>query len=437
MDSSLVLLLIFGSLMFMLASGIPVAFAFMGINVVGIAVLWGGAEGLKLLAQSMWSSVSSFVFLPIPMFILLGEIMFRTGIAQKALFVLDKWIGRLPGRLALLSIATSTLLSTMTGSTISTTAMLGETLVPEMQKRGYDKTISIGSVMGAGGLAMLIPPSGLAVLWAAIAEVSIGRVLIGGAIPGVLIAVLYATYVITRSKLKPHTAPNYTPEPTSTSDKVKDTAIYVLPLAFIVFMVTGLIFLGIASPAESAATGVFAAIIMTIVYGKFSWAMLKDALFKTLRISTMIFIIISGTVAFGQVLAYTGATQELVSFFMALDFPPIVFIIIMMLILLVLGSFLSALPMIMITLPLFMPVIYAFGYDPVWFGILFLLNIEMGQSTPPFGYLLFVMKGAAPEGTSFGDIVKAGIPFLICDAIAMALIIAFPIIALWLPNLMK
>jgi len=165
--------------MIMLASGIPVAFAFMGINVVGIATLWGGGEGLRLLAQSMWTSVSSFVFLPIPMFILLGEIMFRTGIAQKALFVLDKWIGRLPGRLALLSIATSTLLSTMTGSTISTTAMLGETLVPEMQKRGYDKTISIGSVMGAGGLAMLIPPSGLAVLWAAIAEVSIGRVLIG------------------------------------------------------------------------------------------------------------------------------------------------------------------------------------------------------------------------------------------------------------------
>ena len=423
--------------MFMLSSGIPVAFAFMGINIVGIATLWGGGDGLRLLVQSMWSSVASFVFLPIPMFILLGEILFRTGIAQKAMDVIDKWLGRLPGRLALLSIITSAMLSTMTGSTISTTAMLGETLVPEMQKRGYDKTISIGSVMGSGGLAMLIPPSGLAVLWAAIAEVSIGRVLIGGAVPGVLIAILYATYVILRCKLKPHTAPNYTPEQTSKAKRMKDTALYVLPLAFIVFMVTGLIFLGIASPAESAATGVFAALIMTIIYRKFNWQMLKDALFTTLRISTMIFLIISGTVAFGQVLAYTGATSELVCFFLGLDFPPIVFIILMMLILLILGSFLSALPMIMITLPLFMPIVYAFGYDPVWFGILFLINIEMGQSTPPFGYLLFVMKGVAPEGTTLVDIIKAGIPFLICDAIAMGLIMAFPIIALWLPNLMR
>jgi len=436
LDWPIVLLIIFGSLIVMISSGIPVAFAFMALNIVGIAMFWGGGGGLELLVQSMWSSVTSFVFLPIPMFILLGEILFRTGIAQKALDVVDKWMGRLPGRLGLLAIMASTMLSTMTGSTISTTAMLGETLVPEMQKRGYHKTIAIGSVMGSGGLAMLIPPSGLAVLWAAIAEVSIGRVLIGGAVPGVIIAIFYSAYVILRCKLQPHMAPNYTPEPTAVSKKLKNTFLYVLPLGFIVFMVTGLIFLGIASPAESAATGVFAALIMSVIYRKLNWEMLQGALFTTLRISTMVFIIISGTVAFGQVLAYTGATADLVAWVLSMSLPPMVFIVVMMLLLIVLGMFLSALPMIMITLPLFMPVVYAFGFDPVWFGIMFLINIEMGQSTPPFGYLLFVMKGVAPEGTTLGDIIKAGIPFLICDALCMALIMAFPVIALWLPNMM-
>jgi len=420
----------------MLASGLPVAFAFMAVNIVGVYILWGGTTGLELLSQTMWYTVASFVFLPIPMFILLGELLFRSGMAMNAIDVIDKWLGRLRGRLALLAVAGSTMLSTMTGSTMATVAMLGETLVPEMEKRGYKRSLAMGSVMGAGGVAMLIPPSGLAVFWAAIAEAPIGQVLFGGALPGLIIATFYATYIIGRCYLQPSIAPAYTLTPTPMPKKLRDTAKYVLPLSFIIFMVTGLIFLGVATPSEAAAMGVLSGIILAFAYRRLTWNVITESLMGALRITTMVFIIITGTKAFGMVLALTGATQGLVSAIGGLALPPITFIIAMMLILLVLGMFMSALPMIMITLPIFLPIIEIYNFSVVWFGVLFLLNIEMGQTTPPFGYLLFIMKGVAPPGTTFGDVIKAGIPFLICDALVMALIIAFPNLALWLPSLM-
>ncbi len=439
-----VLFIIFGSLAILMASGIPVAFAFMTVNIVGVFILWEGATGLSLLANATWGFVASFVFLPIPMFILLGELLFQSGMAMNALDVIDKWLGRLRGRLALIAVAASALLSTMTGSSISTCAMLGETLVPEMEKRGYKRQIAIGSVMGAGGIAMLIPPSGLAVLWAAIAEAPVGQVLIGGAIPGFILAIFYATYIIGRCYLQPSMAPAYDVTPTPMRRKLGDTGKYVLPLGFIIFMVTGLIFFGWTTPEESAALGVLAGLILAIAYRRLNRKLLPESLMATLRLTTMVFIIISGSAGFGMILAYTGATREMVSAMAGLTLPPVTFVIVMMVVLLFLGMFMSAMPMMMITLPIFVPIINAYDFviingidfSLVWFGILFLLNIEMGMSTPPFGYLLFVMKGVAPPGTSMWDVVKAGIPFLICDALVMALIIAFPILAVWLPSIM-
>ncbi len=431
-----VLLIIFGGLAVMMASGIPVAFAFMTVNIVGVAILWGGGIGLSLLANATWGFVASFVFLPIPMFILLGELLFRSGMAMRALDSIDKWMGRLRGRLGLIAVAASALLSTMTGSSISTVAMLGETLVPEMEKRGYKKSIAIGSVMGAGGIAMLIPPSGLAVLWAAIAEAPVGQVLIAGTIPGIMIAVFYAIYIVGRCYLQPSVAPSYDVTPIPIRKKLGDTGKYILPLGFIVFMVTGIIFLGVATPSEAAAMGVLAGIILAAAYRRLSLKLLTGSLMATLKLTTMVFIIISGSAGFGMVLAYTGATREMVTAMAGLTLPPVTFVILMMVVLLFLGMFISAMPMMMITLPIFMPIVSELGFSSVWFGILFLLNIEMGMSTPPFGYLLFVMKGVSPKGTTFGDIIKAGIPFLLCDALAMGLIIAFPVIALWLPSIM-
>lgn len=436
MDWPFVLIIIFGSLIVLMAAGFPVAISFVIINIVGVVLLWHGETGLHALTLTMQQSVGSFLLLPIPMFIFLGEILFRSGMAMRAIDVVDKWLGRLPGRLGLLAVLIATLFSTMSGATSATAAMLGETLGPEMEKRGYKKPISIGSIMGSGGLAMLIPPSAAAVFWAAIAEVSIGRILIGGIIPGLVIALFYSIYIVGRCYLQPSVAPTYKIIPTPLSRKLIDTAKYVLPLTFIVFMVTGLIILGIASPSEAAVMGVVSSLILAAAYRKLNWTLLKQTLISTLSITVFIFIIISGAKAFGQVLATTGAGRDLVIWVTSLPLAPPLIIIGMLVVLLFMGMFMHGIAIIMITVPVYMPVVYALGYDPVWFGIMFLILDEMSQTTPPFGILLFVMKGVSTPDTTMGDIVKAGIPFLICDAACVAVVMAFPIVALWLPNLM-
>lgn len=420
----------------MMATGLPVAFCFLLINIIGAAIIWGGEKGLEQLSLSMWESVSTFSLLPIPMFVLMGELMFHTGMGFRMLDAIDKWLGRLPGRLALLSVGTATLFSVMSGSTTGTTAMLGSLLVPEMERRGYHRQISIGSVMGSGGLAMLIPPSALAILLASLAGISIAKLLIACIVPGLIIAFFYGIYIVGRCYLQPSIAPSYEVKPISLKEKALGTIKYALPLGLIIFLVLGLIFLGVATPSEAAAFGAFGTLIIGFLYRGLTLDVFKKALIGTMKITVMILIIITGAKAFSQLLAFTGATRSLVTFMLDLPLPPIHLIIVTQLTLLFMGTFMGAVPMMMITLPVFMPLVEALGFDPVWFGILFLINIEMGQTTPPFGLLLFVMKGVAPEGTTMGDIYKAGIPFLICDLATMGLIIAFPILALWLPRLM-
>jgi tripartite ATP-independent transporter DctM subunit len=436
MEWPFILLLILGGLLVIMATGLPVAFCFMFINIIGVTILWGGAKGLQQLSLSMWESVSTFSLLPIPMFVLMGELMFLTGMGYRMLDAINKWLGRLPGRLALLSVATASLFSVMSGSTTGTTAMLGSLLVPEMERRGYKKPISIGSVMGSGGLAMLIPPSALAILLASLAGISIAKLLIAGIVPGLIIAFFYCIYIVGRCYLQPSIAPAYDVKPISLREKVFVTVKYALPLGLVIFLVLGLIFLGIATPSEAAALGALGTLIIAFVYGGLTWKVFRKALTGTMKITVMILIIITGSKAFSQILAYTGATRSLVTFMLDLPLPPILLIMVTQLTLLFMGTFMSAVPMMMITLPIFMPLVEALGFNSIWFGLLFLINIEMGQTTPPFGLLLFVMKGVAPEGTTMGDIYKAGIPFLICDLATMGLIMAFPILALWLPNLM-
>jgi tripartite ATP-independent transporter DctM subunit len=326
--------------------------------------------------------------------------------------------------------------SAMSGSTMATTALLGNSLVPEMEKRGYKKSISIGSVMASGGLAMMIPPSTLAVTWATIAEVSVGKMLMAGLLPGLLMGFNYLVYIIARCNLQPSIAPAYDVPATPLKEKFIDFSKYVLPLSLIVIAVTGLIFMGIATPSESAAMGALSCFVLAAAYRKLSWLLMKKAVTETLLITAMILLILSAAKAFGELLSYTGATREIVKVVLAMPLSPMMLIAGMMIVLLIMGMFMNALPMMMITLPMFMPVVKALGFDPVWFGLLFLITIEMGQTTPPFGLLLFVMKGVVSKDTTMGEIIRSGLPFLVCDAIAMIVVMIFPIIALWLPKMM-
>ena len=430
------LLLILGSLIFMMATGMPVAFSFLLINVVGVFLFWGGEIGLRQLILSIFESVTSFTLLPIPLFILMGEVMFLSEMAPRMIDTLDKWLGRLPGRLGLLAVGGGTLFATMSGASMASCAMLGSVLTPEMEKRGYKKPMSLGPILGSGGLAIMIPPSALGVLLGVIGEISIGKILIAIIVPGILMAVLYAIYVIGRCYLQPSIAPTYEVTPTPLSEKLIATVRYILPLGFIVFLVTGVIFLGIATPSEAAATGALGCFILADAYGRLNWGVVKKSVVGTLRITVMTLIILVGAKAFAQILAYTQASRGLVEFTVGLPLAPIFVIIVMQIVVLILGMFMSAVAIMMITLPMFMPVVLSLGFDPVWFAVIFLLNIEMATTTPPFGMSLFVMKGVAPPDTTMGDIYRAGLPFLGCDVIVMALLIAFPVLTMWLLGLM-
>jgi tripartite ATP-independent transporter DctM subunit len=306
-----------------------------------------------------------------------------------------------------------------------------------MERRGYKKPMSLGPILGSGGLAIMIPPSALAVLFGAIGEMSIAKLLIAIILPGILMAFLYASYIVIRCWLQPEIAPPYDVEPCSAKDKLVAIAKYVLPLGLVIFLVVGVIFLGIATPTEAAATGCLGTFILAAGYRTLSWTMTKKSFKNAFKITVMMLTIIAAASVFSQILAFTGATGHLVQFTTSLPLPPMLIIVVMMLVLIVLGMFMGVVPIMMVTVPILMPVVIQLGFDPLWFAVIFLLNMEISTTSPPFGLSLFVMKSVAPPDTTMADIYRAALPFLCLDVLAMALIIIFPALALWLPGTMN
>jgi tripartite ATP-independent transporter DctM subunit len=430
-----VLTLFIGGLVILLAVGFPIAFAFLLMDLVGILIFMG-PRGLLQAPLQIFSSLSTFTLAPIPLFILMGELMFHSGVAYRSIDVLDKWMGHLPGRLSLLAAAGGTLFSALSGSTLANTAMLGTVLLPDMNKRGYHPSMSVGPIVGVGGLAMLIPPSSLAVVLAALAHISVGKILIAGVLPGLLLATLFGVYIITRCWLNPSLAPRYEVNDYTWGERMNALIRYVLPLGLIIFMVLGLMLLGLATPTEAAASGVVGTLMVIAIFGKLKPRVIQDSMVGTLKITIMIFMIVAASNTFSAVLAYSGATHGLLGMVKDLDLPPLMVLIGMQLLVFLLGMFMETISIMMICLPIFMPIVKLLGFDPVWFGVIMLINFEMGLITPPFGMLLFVMKGVAPKGITIEQICWAAIPFILCDAVAMALLIAFPALALWLPSLL-
>lgn len=429
--------LLLGSTLFLVFAGMPVAMAFLLTDVVGALLFFGGIPGLKQLASNLEESLTTFSLLPVPLFILMGELMFHSQMGAKAIDAVEAWIGRVPGRLALVSVFSGTLFSTVSGSSVATTAFLGSQLLPEMERRGYSRVLSIGSIMGSGGLAMMIPPSAIAILLAALANVSAGGLLIAGILPGILMAFCYVVYIVGITSAKPHLAPRYAPDPMPLAAKLRATLMQVAPLAVIIFLVVGLIFFGIATPSESAALGALGTAVLAAAMGRMNLDVVKRSLMGATRLSAMMFLIIAASMVFSQILAFSGATAGLMELANAVDLPPLVLVLLMQLILIVLGSFMDNLSMVMIALPIFLPLIHGMHLDPMWFCLLIMINMDLANLTPPFGLLLFVMKGVAPAGTTMRQIYLAGLPFVACDLIVMGAVMLFPALALWLPSLMR
>jgi tripartite ATP-independent transporter DctM subunit len=423
-------------LMAALLSGIPVAFAFIFVNILGVYFFMGGTAGWYSLIHSLRSSVGIFTLIPIPLFILMGEVLFFSGIASRILDVFDMWLARLPGRLSLVAVGSGTLFAAMSGSSLSTTAMLASLLAPDMMKRGYNTRMILGPIMGGGLLAVIIPPSILAVIFASIGGIDVGKLLIAGVVPGLVLSFLFCCYIIGACLYNPSLVPRITVTPMPLSKKLLSIVQAVLPAAIIIFLVLGTIFAGVCTPTEASALGALGCYILAAAYKKLNWGLIKASVASCVRTTVMILIIVTGSIAFSQVLAFTGATRGLCELAGALPIAPVFVLIAMIIVLLFLGCWIDQISMIMIAVPIFIPIAKFFEFELIWVGILLLLSIELGLITPPFGMSFFVVKGSVPADITMEEIYRSGLPFVLLGLVVIALILVFPSLANWLPGFM-
>jgi tripartite ATP-independent transporter DctM subunit len=428
--------LLFGGMVLLLLTGVPIAFAFLIVNLVAAYFFLGGVPGLIGAVVGVFTSITTFTLLPVPFFILMGGLIFHTGLGLDAVNVLDKWLGKVRGRLSILAILMGVIIGALSGSTIATCALLGTILLPDMLKRGYSKNMSLGPLMGVGTVDALIPPNALTVVLASLANIDVGQLLIAGILPGMIMSSLYFLYVVLWCRLFPGEAPVYEVPHVPLKEKIIATLQYLLPLSLIIFMVIGFIFLGVATPTEAAATGTLGSFILALLYRRLTLDTVKKAVMGTVKVTTMIFMIIIVSSTYGEILAFTGAASGMTNFITHLSIAPIIIVISMLIVVLILGCFMETVAIMMITIPIYMPVVNAFGYNTIWFGVMLLIALETGLITPPFGVTLFVMKGVAPPEITMADIWKAITPYVIIDLLCLAIVLALPAIATIVPSLM-
>lgn len=435
MEWYLALLLLLAIIAFGMLIGMPVAFVFIGANLVGMVLFMGGAASLEFLSGEMFESVAKNSFLPVVLFLLMGEILFQSKVAFRALNAVDLLISRVPGRMSVVAIAGGTIFSSLTGSTIANTALMGGVLLPDMLKRGYHPGIAMGPIMATGGIAMLIPPSALAVLLGSLAYIPVASLLVAGIVPGLMMAALFLGYVLLRCSLDPALAPAQDEiAELSRSEKWRPFLVYVLPLMLIFVAVVGSIFGGIASPDEAAAVGCIAASVAALAYRSLTLDVLKTSIYETAKVASMILLIVAGSTTFSQLLSLSGAIQGMLNYVDGLNLTAFGAVLMMLLVLIFLGAFMDQVSMVLITLPFFLPIAAAQEINMLWLGVLFLVVMEISLLTPPFGLLLFVMRGVAPASISTLAIYSAAFPFICLELLVLLVLFLFPMIALWLPG---
>jgi tripartite ATP-independent transporter DctM subunit len=425
-----------GTVLGLMAVGIPIAFGFFATNVIGTYLFMGGNVGMVQMMANMAVSVSSFSLVPVPLFLLMGSLFFRSGLASRVLDALDMCFGAIPGRLSYVTVTSGTIFAALSGSSMANTGMMGTLMVPEMLRRGYKKHMALGPILGSGGLAVIIPPSGLAVLLGSLAHIDIGALLIAGVVPGVLLALMYIALIYLQVRIDPRAAPSYDVKGSTFVAKVKAVSANVLPMGFIILLVIGSILGGVATPTESAALGAVGVLILMAIYRVMKWSTIKQSLDDAFRVTAMSFLLIMASTTFSQIMAFSGASNGMATWAIGFNLPPVGLLLIMVGLLLFLGMFMDQLSMMLLTFPVFVPLAQTLGFDLVWYGIIMLLSLEVGFTTPPFGLLLFVMVGVAPKGTTLMQVSAAALPYIACTLILIGLIIAFPQIALVLPGLM-
>jgi len=419
-------------LLALLSIGMPVAIAFSLINIISLLIL-RGPNSIFLLINSMFDVSTSFSLVAIPLYILLGEILFHSNAVNIIFDAVDKNIGSVRARLFIVTFLVSTIFAALSGSAIAVAAMLGVTILPEMIKRGYNKSLIAGTICAGANLAPIIPPSILVIVVGMLAQVSIARLLLAGVVPGLIISSCSIIYILIRVKLNPEIAPDYDVTKISFKEKIV-SLIKSLPFTLIIFLVLGLILLGVATPTESAATGVIGAIIVSFIYNRKLFIPISKSVYSTMRTTGMILLIMASSKAFSQIFAISGASAGIVEIINNLSIHPLLMLAVLNLIPLILCCFMDQTSLLMILVPIYLPIVRVLSFDPIWFWILILINVTIGGMSPPFGYVLFSLKGAAGDRIKIEEIYKGVFIFIIIYILVMILIVCFPEIALWLPS---
>ncbi|MBU1196440.1 MAG: TRAP transporter large permease subunit [Proteobacteria bacterium] len=433
MEVWLLSLIIFSSLVLLLCLGVPISFSLCGLSTIGIIFTWG-PKGLLLLFNAAYAESTSFLLLAIPLFIFMANQLKFSGIGDDLYEMVYRWMGRIRGGLALGTVAICAIFAAMAGISSVATISMGLIALPSMLSRGYQKDLAIGSIAAGGALGILIPPSIIMILYGAMAEVSVGKMFVAGIIPGFLMCLIFMVYIAIRSLLNKNIAPAIEDQFTF-KEKLVVLKGVILPIA-LVFLVLGVIYFGVCTPTEASAVGAFGAMGCALFYGKLTWANLKASLFATMKVNAMVFWLIIGALAFTNFLAYSEIQDLIKDSILSLEYSRWVILIAMQLIFFVLGMFLDPAGIIMLTTPIFVPIIVELGFDPLWFGILFVINMEMAYITPPFGFNLFILKGIVPSGITMVHIYRAIIPFVFLQALCLILVMLWPQLATWLPDLM-
>ena len=429
------LALLLGAIMFLMALGMPVALAFLAANIIGAWIFMGGERGVGQLLNNGLGELTKYALVPIPLFLLMGEIFFHTGLGARMFNAIDKLLGRLPGRLSYVTVLGGTAFSTLSGSSMGSTALLGSLMVPEMKARGYKSHMSIGPILGTGGLAIIIPPSALAVLLATLAQIDVAALLIAGIIPGLILAGFYIATIWVQTRLDPSAAPAYDVEPMALGTKLRLLLTEITPMVGVMVAIVILMIQGFVTPSEAAAFGAAGVLILAALFRCLTWESMKKSIVGALRVTLMAYLIVFGSATFSQLLAFSGASRGLVNWATSYDLAPLVMLLVMFGVLLLLGMFMEQISIMLLTVPIFFPLASTLGFDPIWFGLIMLLALEISFTTPPFGLLLFVMKGVSPPETTMKEIYVSAFPFIGCSLLVVALLIAFPQLALWLPGL--
>ncbi|MEN9760419.1 MAG: hypothetical protein RI906_245 [Pseudomonadota bacterium] len=421
----------------LLLIGLPLAFAAGAIGVVFGLILYG-PPGLILVVTRVFTLLGNNVLISVPLFVFMACLLERSGIAEDIFSVVSAWAGKVPGGLAVAVIITSTLMAAMVGVLGAEVVTIGIVALPAMLARGYSKQLALGCICAGGGLATLIPPSVVFIMYGLTAGVSIGQLYVAGIVPGLMLAALYIAYIIIICTIKPELAPRTAVAESELPLSVKFALLgkLVLP-SFVVFMVLGSLYLGWATPTEAGGVGVAGAAIAAAVRRRLTWAAVRHAITETTKTTTMLYWLFFGSSALIGVYTLAGGTTMIQNMLAAFPLGPIGVMALIQVVWIVLGCFIDWIGILLLTAPIFVPVAVKLGFDPVWLGVLFCMNMQISYISPPFGPAAFYLKGVAPAGITLSDIFRSIWPYLGIQVLALILLIAFPEIALWLPSTMN